>query len=223
MILRRCFSVTQPVMQNQKVFRLPEFLEFYRPVVESTQHIIERFVDLTGLPWWLSISLLTLGVRTLNLPLLIKQYRSLTPLAKAMPSYRLAGEIIKHAEVSNFTKISAWYTTSRQINKFYKTKFYKAFIYAILQIPQFITFVWSVRSLCVTNSELITGGTGWFVDLTVPDPFMILPIFAIGVSYLNLQRGITPENKNWLINRLKYYIQMWLIITLPFTVQWPAV
>ena len=50
MILRRYFSVTQPVMQNQKVFRLPEFLEFYRPVVESTQHIIERFVDLTGLP-----------------------------------------------------------------------------------------------------------------------------------------------------------------------------
>ena len=213
----RFFSDQAPVL------RMPFFLEFYRPVVEFAEHSIEQVVQFTGLPWWLSISLITVGVRTAGSPLLILQYRAMSPMATAMPDYRFLSDIIKNSTVSGPQKLISAVSSARKINKIHNTRFTKAFGYAFLQIPQFITFVWAVRSLCARNPELATGGILWFHDLTVMDPYYILPFLSVGLTYINLQRGITPENKDWIINRIKYYVQMWLIITFPFTSQWPAV
>lgn len=208
---------------SEALVKLPPFMEFYRPVIEMAERAIENTVDATGLPWWLTIGLLTVGIRVSNFPMLFLQYKAMSPLALAMPSYRFLGEILKDSKASKWQKFSATITSARQINKAHNTNFAKAFTYVLLQVPQFITFIWSVRSLCVRNNELKTGGIAWFVDLSQSDPTMILPLLSLGVTYFNLQRGITPENRDWLINKIKGVIQMWLIITLPITVQWPAV
>ncbi|OMJ83618.1 hypothetical protein SteCoe_15406 [Stentor coeruleus] len=207
---------------SEALVKLPPFMEFYRPVIEMAERAVESTVNTTGVPWWLAISLLTVGIRASNFPMLFLQYKAMSPLALAMPSYRFLGEILKDSKASNWQKFSTIITSVRQINKSHNTNFTKAFTYVLLQVPQFITFIWSIRSLCARNNELKTGGTAWFVDLTQSDPTMILPLVSLGVTYFNLQRGITPENRDWLINKFKGVIQMWLIISLPITVQWPA-
>jgi membrane protein insertase Oxa1/YidC/SpoIIIJ len=207
----------------EALVRLPAFLEFYRPVIQATEHLVEAVVASTGLPWWAAISIFTVSIRTANLPLLVMQYRAISPVAVAVPNYRLLGQVLQEAEAGRWQKISAAVTTARQINQKYNTKFLKAFTYIFLQVPQFITFIWAVRSLCARNESLKTGGTLWFGDLTVPDPYMILPVVSLGMTYMNLQRGITPENKDWIVNRFKGWVQMWIIISLPLSVNWPAV
>ena len=208
---------------SEAIIRLPSFMEFYRPVIEIAEHSIQSIVHYTGLPWWLSISLLTVAVRSSNFPLLFFQYRAMAPLATAMPSYRFLGEIFTETKASNFEKLTASIASIRQINKAHNTKFTKAFAYIMLQVPQFITFIWGVRSLCARNTELQTGGILWFTDLTAPDPYLILPVVSLGLTYMNLQRGVTQENKDFIVNRFKSMIQMWLIITLPISSHWPAV
>jgi membrane protein insertase Oxa1/YidC/SpoIIIJ len=111
----------------------------------------------------------------------------------------------------------------RQINNHHSTRFLKSFTYGFLQIPQFLTFVWGVRSLCVKNEDLKTGGIFWFENLCESDPLMILPVLSMGMTYLNLQLGVTAENKDWLINRFKGYLQIWVILTLPISANWPSV
>jgi YidC/Oxa1 family membrane protein insertase len=225
MILKyfRGISYKSPIFPSDTLIKLPGFLEFYRPVIESAEHIIEAIVKNTGMPWWLSISVLTVGVRIINIPFLYLQYRSTSPLAVAMPNYRLLNDIVKNSEASNTEKILISIKTFRQINKTHNIQFSKTFLYGFLQFPQFITFVWAVRSLCGHNNELKTGGTGWFTDLTEPDPYMVLPIISLSFTYFNLQRGIDDSNRNWIINRFKHFVQIWIIITLPISVHWPSV
>ena len=220
----RHFSSVSPIQPlSEAVIRMPSFLEFYRPVIETTEHTIESIVAFTGVPWWLSISMLTLTIRLSNLPLLYLQYRAMRPLATAMPSYRLLFDVTKHSTASPFKKLSCIWTSTRAINSTHQTRFFKSFAYGFLQVPQFLTFVWSVRALCVENEALKTGGVLWFQDLSQTDPFMVLPLVSIGLTYINLQIGVTKENKDWLINRFKSYLQIWIILTLPVSVNWPSV
>ena len=220
----RHFSTSSPIQPlAEAVIQLPRFLEFYRPVISTTEHIIESIVSYTGMPWWLSISMLTLSIRLSNLPLLYLQYRAMRPLATAMPSYRLLFDVSKHSTATPLQKLSCIWTSSRSINSTHETRFFKSFAYGFLQVPQFLTFVWSVRALCVENEALKTGGVLWFEDLSQTDPLMILPVVSIGLTYVNLQMGVTKENKDWLINRFKNYLQIWIILTLPISVNWPSV
>lgn len=226
MYLRYCRRfVTDSTIKplSEAIIQLPWFLEFYRPAIHFTEDLIQSIVTYTGLPWWLSISLLTVSIKVSNLPFLYLQFRSMAPLSTAMPNYRLLFDVSKHSKVSPIKKLSCIYTSVKQINKAHNTKFIKSFAYGFIQIPQFLTFIWGVRALCARNQELVTGGVLWFNDLTQADPYMILPLVSMGLTYFNLQFGITEENKDWTVNRMKGYVQVWIILTLPITVNWPAV
>lgn len=226
MYLRYCrrFVSQSPIQPlSDAIVRLPWFMEFYRPVIETTEDIIQSIVAYTGIPWWLSISLLTFTIRVSNLPFLYLQFRSMAPLSTAMPNYRLLFDAAKYSKASSIEKLSCLFTSSRQINKEKNTRFFKSFAYGFIQIPQFLTFIWGVRALCARNKELADGGVLWFKNLTEADPYMILPVISMGLTYFNLQKGVTVENRDWLINRIKAYVQIWIILTLPISVNWPAV
>lgn len=51
----------------------------------------------------------------------------------------------------------------------------------IFQFPIFASIFIGLRAMCYYPMEsLKTGGFGWIVDLTVPDPFYILPLVTGG-------------------------------------------
>ena len=62
----------------------------------------------------------------------------------------------------------------------------------------------------------------WFKDLNEPDPYLILPLIATLLNYINLGRGITKENEHWFINRFRSFFQVLQFLHLPFTHKWPA-
>lgn len=80
---RRIASLPEFVpFDGMRLTRMPKWLEFYSPVIEGTQHLVEAIQHTTQCPWWLSIGLLTLAIRSTMTPFLILQMRSVRPLAK---------------------------------------------------------------------------------------------------------------------------------------------
>ena len=92
----------------------------------------------------------------------------------------------------------------------------------MIQIPVFIVMVLSIRKLSFENDDLAGKGILWFKDLNEPDPYMVLPLAACLLNYINLGRGITKENEHWFINRFRSFFQVLQFFHLPFTHKWPA-
>lgn len=155
-------------------------------------------------------------------PLFLQQFKSVGPIAGAMPDLRVLTELTKKSDASNLKKAQIFIKTFRNLCRVHGAKPLKASTYAFLQIPHFLTYVWSVRYLCATNPALETGGALWFMNLAEADPYYVLPVVASGLTYLTLNKGITPENKDWPINRVRLIFQMCVIATLPVSSQWPA-
>jgi YidC/Oxa1 family membrane protein insertase len=60
-----------------------------------------------------------------------------------------------------------------------------------LQIPLFVTFVMATRGLIDQGGNgLDSGGVAWFIDLTARDETLVLPLLAVGATYLNLELSL---------------------------------
>ena len=109
--------------------------------------------------------------------------------------------------------------------------------YNLFQIPIFFTMVLSIRKIA-SEEDLTNTGILWFKvknthfyqNLNEADPYMILPILSVLLTYINLgvilnliKRGINKDNEHWFINRWRSLFQVIQIIYLPFTCLWPAV
>ena len=171
---------------GDRIARLPAFMEFYRPVINAVQGSIESIQQYTSCPWWLAIGSLTVLVRLSMVPLLLLQMKTTPPLARAMPDLRLLFDISRSSQTRTLSKMYNFTGHFRQITKSHNTKLRKTFLYGFLQVPHFMTYVWSVRSLCATNKALESGGALWFTNLAEPDPYMILPVLSGSLTYLAL-------------------------------------
>lgn len=72
-----------------------------------------------------------------------------------------------------------------------------------MQIPTFVSYVYAVRGLNAdpaVEASMRTGGLAWFTDLTAVDPYYVLPVTAIGLTYVSIERawGFAPWIKNLL-------------------------
>ena len=66
----------------------------------------------------------------------------------------------------------------------------KSFIVPAVQAPLFMTFFFALRGLADAGlPSMKTGGFSWFTDLTVADPFTVLPILSSLSMLLVLETG----------------------------------
>lgn len=96
------------------------------------------------------------------------------------------------------------YDYSKQTN----TSLMKFYFYNIVQIPVFIIMVLSIRKVSTEQDSLTGAGCLWFKDLNEADPYLVLPIIATALNYVNLGRGITKENEHWFVNRFRSFFQV---------------
>jgi membrane protein insertase Oxa1/YidC/SpoIIIJ len=57
--------------------------------------------------------------------------------------------------------------------------------YNMVQLPIFLLMVMSIRKIA-TEEDLTNKGILWFPNLNEADPYMILPIISVVVTYFNL-------------------------------------
>src|SRR5919107_1241294 len=148
-----------------------EFLErVFAPLTSALGWALE-YVHAQGAPWWLSIALLTIVVRTILFPLTIRQVKSMRAMQDLKP---------------DMDRIRAQYRDNRQrqqeeIMKLYQEREVNPFgscFPLVVQMPIFITMFYVIRSFGDTHPSFTNGGLLWFHDLSAMDPYFILPILS---------------------------------------------
>lgn len=126
------------------------------------------------------------GVRLILAPLMIRQMVLINKMGQASPNIRLVMKLFKHSKMSFLGRLkntaSAIYDYSKQT----KTNLLAFYFYNIIQIPVFIVMVLSIRKISYENDDLAGAGIWWFKNLNEADPYMILPIVATVLNYINL-------------------------------------
>ncbi|XP_058124931.1 cytochrome c oxidase assembly protein COX18, mitochondrial [Anopheles ziemanni] len=178
--------------------------------VAYVQHGMIDFHDFTGLPWWATIILATVGLRTfVTLPLAIYQNKILARLEKIsmeMP------DIIKELKMETAYAIKKFNWSEKEARIMYNHSLKKQWNKLIVrenchpaktmvllwgQIPLWIVQSVAIRNLVslmpdptaieaqIAYTELTVGGFGWIPNLTELDQSLILPV-ALGVINLTI-------------------------------------
>lgn len=195
------------------------FSNLFSPVVNVLGQVLLYFYNfLDGFlvnPWWLSIALLTVVVRTLLFPLTIKQVRSMRAMQDLKPE---------------MDRIRNQYQGNRQKQQEETMKLYQerkvnplgGCLPILVQMPVFIGMFYVIRKfggytigdrvIPPQYSSFHEGGILWFQNLSIADPTLILPI----VSALTMLAAteITAKNvdpqQRWLMRLLPIGVTVFL-------------
>jgi YidC/Oxa1 family membrane protein insertase len=183
-----------------------EFLErIFAPLTGAVGWALE-YIYAQGAPWWLSIAILTIIVRTVLFPLTIRQVKSMRAMQDLKP---------------DMDRIRAQYKDNRQrqqeeIMKLYQERQVNPFgscFPLLIQMPIFITMFYVIRSFGDTHPSFTSGGILWFRDLSAYDPFYILPVLSavtmLAASEITAKH-IDPQQR-WIMRILPVVFTIFLL------------
>lgn len=189
------------------------------PVAYCQQGLVELH-DLSGLPWWASIIVSTVLLRTVvTMPLAIYQNKIVARLEKIsleMP------DIVKELRMETAVAMKKFHWTEKEAQIMYNHSLKKQWNNLVVrenchpaktmillwgQIPLWIMMSVSIRNMVqmlpdpssidaqVTFAELTLGGFGWIPNLTMVDESLILPV-AMGLINLIIIEIQSAARKN---------------------------
>jgi YidC/Oxa1 family membrane protein insertase len=186
--------------------RIIEFLErVFAPLTGALGWALE-YVHAQGAPWWLSIAILTVVVRTILFPLTIRQVKSMRAMQDLKP---------------DMDRIRAQYKDNRQrqqeeIMKLYQERQVNPFgscFPLLVQMPIFIGMFYVIRGFGDTHPSFTSGGILWFQDLSAYDPFYILPVLSaltmLAASEIT-SKHIDPQQR-WIMRILPVVFTIFLL------------
>lgn len=195
----------------------------YTPV-GWVQHILDHMHESIGLPWWASIAICTVVIRTCMFPLVIKSQKNAAKLQRVLPQMTVLQERMAEARKRGDSYETA--VTAHELSDLMKKNdinplknFYPMFV----QAPVFISFFMALRQMAnAPVASMSEGGLFWFVDLTVPDPSYALPIITCAtlavVIEVGADGGMTPNQ----VNMAKYVLRAMPFIMFPFIMNFPT-
>ncbi len=124
-----------------------------------------------GAPWWLSIVMLTIVVRTLLFPITYRQVKSMRRMQDLKPDMdRIRTE--HKDDVKKQREEMAKLYQERQVNPL------GGCLPIFIQLPIFLVLYYTIRHFDTLES-FRTGGLLWFQNLTQPDHLFILPVLYV--------------------------------------------
>ncbi len=187
--------------------RLIEFLEnLFSPLTNILGSGLEFIHYSWGAPWWLSIVLLTVIVRSLLFPLTIKQVKSMRAMQELKPE---------------MDKLRAKYKDNKQKQQEELMKLYQerrvnplgGCFPLLIQMPIFIAIFYVIRGFGETHEDFNSGGILWFQDLSMMDPYYILPILSavtmLAASEIT-SKHVDPQQR-WLMRIMPVGITVFLL------------
>lgn len=150
--------------------------DLFDPLFNLMGFVLQTFHG-WGAPWWLSIVMLTVVVRTLLFPLTIRQVKSMRKVQELKPEM---DELRK-------THKDDPQALQREMMKLYAERGANPLggcLPILVQVPIFIVLYYTVKEFERLDS-FRTGGLLWFQDLTVYDPLYILPVLYIATMMIS--------------------------------------
>ena len=143
--------------------------------------------DVTGLPWWVTIVMVMVALRTALLPFNIKTMEHTTRLALAKPELEalqaeLAAGVTPAQQAAAAERARAVYKKHGIQLKYTMTPF-------LIQMPVFVSFFFALRGMAESFPSFATGGAAWFTNLAAPDPTYALPVATAATMLATIELG----------------------------------
>lgn len=194
--------------------------------VGLVQNCMEYLHITLDIPWWGAIIIGTICVRTIIFPLVIMSQRNAAKMGNNLPQMQVLQMKMTEARQSGNPVESARY--GQEMMMFMKEKNLnplKNMVVPLAQAPLFISFFVGLRQMANAPVEsLRDGGLFWFMDLTMPDQYFLLPIITSATLFLTIELGtdgakLAAQN----MQTMKYVLRAMPIIIFPFTMNFPGV
>jgi len=203
------------------------------PLFTGTQHVLETFHIYSMLPWWATITCTTILLRScITLPLSVKQNKLMSKMELLKPTLKEITDAVKHNIVvrgqrAGKSKIEIQTELIKEL-KLYTSDFYerngvtpwKMFVLPWLQLPLWVTVSFALRNIAgyvpkdgLQENEVYlpsvgveTEGLLWFSDLSIADPYYILPGILLVTNLMNIElstlRNQAPSTFSKVITRV---------------------
>ncbi|CAJ0948664.1 unnamed protein product [Ranitomeya imitator] len=190
--------------------------------------LIQNFLEIlhvdVGIPWWGAIVTGTILARILVFPLIVKGQREAAKLNNHMPQITVLSSKMSDAKRSgNRFEFSKAYSDLTLYQKKHDVNPLRGFLVPLVQAPIFISFFVALRQMSyLPVPSLQTGGLWWFADLTVADPYYILPLVVTTSMWAVLELGAESGVNNPNLKIMKTVFRVMPLIVLPITINFPT-
>jgi len=203
--------------------------------LETIPNIIEASIvglhTWTVTPWWASIALSTIFVRTALFPLVRLQVISSKKVALAAPDISLLFQLLRKRlkdttgfnPVERIKYISSFLRGVSASMVLHDVSKVEMVAYPLINASVFASFVYSIRTM-ITNGDdfqFVDGGLLWFRDLEQLDNTLMLPLAALGLSYYALDRAFVVSSSRPAIF-FKDLGQTLIILSVPWVAVLPS-
>jgi YidC/Oxa1 family membrane protein insertase len=189
------------------------FANLFGPIVSVLGAVLLYFHQTLGAPWWLSIVMLTVIVRSLLFPLTVKQVKSMRAMQDLKP---------------HMDRVRAQFKDNRQRQQEEMAKLYQeqgvnplgGCLPILVQMPIFIGIFYVIRQFGGTPGRtapeyesFTQGGILWFQDLAHADPYYILPIISAVTMLASTEitaKNVDPQQR-WLMRLLPVGFTVFLL------------
>lgn len=204
--------------------RLTELgLGAYTPVGLIQNLLDFMHLDL-GFPWWGAIVAGTVLARLVVFPAIVKGQREAVKLNNVLPEMtKLTNRMTEAKQSGNKFEFSKAYSELTLFQKKHDVNPFRGFLIPLVQAPVFISFFIALRQMSyLPVPSMQTGGVLWFPDLTIADPFYILPLAVTGTMFFILELGAESGIDNPNLRVMKTVFRIMPLVILPLTINFPT-
>ncbi|CAB4054964.1 yidC [Lepeophtheirus salmonis] len=157
---------------------------------------METFHVGIDIPWWGTILATTCILRVAVFPLVIFSQKNAARLNQCLPEMKhIQSRLSDARKRGDIIEVQKW---SIELQKFMEerdVKPVKNFIPIIIQAPIFMSMFFALRGMAnLPLDSMMIGGLGWFEDLTISDPYYVLPALVASTFYLQIYFAVDGAN-----------------------------
>jgi len=188
------------------------------------QYVLELLHINLGLEWYQAIAIATLMLRLIMFPVVVHSQRNMAHMNNNMPKMSALQEKISDArkrgdmyEMAQLTQELQVFTSKKGINPI------KNALPMFAQFPVFMSFFFGLRGManCPVES-MSTGGALWFDNLTIADPFCLLPLITSVTLFIQFKTGAEGAKLDTAGPLMKGFMYMTPLIIFPMTFNFPC-
>ncbi|KAH8551784.1 60Kd inner membrane protein-domain-containing protein [Umbelopsis sp. PMI_123] len=195
----------------------------YTPV-GALEAALEAIHVSTGLPWWVAIAATTVAIRIAMIPLNIKVQRNNARVSNINPDLqRIMNNVNEAKKAGDQMAIAKYSQQAQQLFKDNDCHPAKSLLLPLVQAPVMISFFMALRAMAeLPVPGFLDGGFAWFTDLSVKDPYYILPVLSSAGMLAILETGSETGAANPQAAGMKNFFRGMTVLMIPFTAWMPS-
>lgn len=189
------------------------------------QYALEFLHVSCGLPWWGAIIASTICMRICLTPLVVIAQRNSAKMQAVMPQMQaIQVKMTEARQMGNAGETARYSQELMQLMAREKVNPLKNMLVPMAQAPIFISYFIGIRRMVNAPVEsLHTGGELWFTDLTLADPYFLLPLLTCSTMALTIHLGVDGMNLNMANGHIiKYVLRGVPVIIFPLIMNFPT-